>query len=91
MKNIQELQNANKRKNRFSIQEAKDSKRFAKVYAGLQNHEVFMWIYIHRIKRQRNCSISGEINLLLVRTVKQAKIRKNQGKIHLYPLKTAYF
>ena len=30
MKKIEELQNANKRKNRFSIQEVKDSNRLAK-------------------------------------------------------------
>ena len=74
MKKIEELQDANKRKNRFSIQEVKDSNRLVKF-----------------LKRQRNCNISGEIHLLLVRTIKQVKIRKNQGRIHLYPLKTAYF
>ena len=38
MKKIEELQNANKRKNRFSIQEVKDSHRLAKswnIYADL--------------------------------------------------------
>ena len=42
---------------------------------------------IESIKRQRNCSISGEIHLLPVRTTKQAKIRKNQGRSHLYLLR----
>ena len=44
---------------------------------------------IESIKRQRNCSNSGEIHLLPVRTIKQAKIRKKQGRSHLYLLKTA--
>ena len=35
---------------------------------------------IESIKRQRNCSNSGEIHLLPVRTIKQAKIRKKTGK-----------
>ena len=42
MKKIEELQNANKKKDRFSIQGVKDSKRLKKVYTGLQNHGVFM-------------------------------------------------
>ena len=40
MKKIEEFQNVNKKKNRFSIQEVKES-----------------------IKRQRNCSFSGDIHL----------------------------
>ena len=50
IKKIDELQNPSKRKNRFSIPEVKDSKRFAMFYASLQNHGVFMWIYnrIHK-------------------------------------------
>ena len=48
-------------KNRFSIQEVKDSNRLVKF-----------------LKRQRNCNISGEIHLLLVRTIKQVKIRKSR-------------
>ena len=51
MKKIEELQDANKRKNRFSIQEVKDSNRLVKFYTGLQNHGVFMWIY-HRIQKK---------------------------------------
>ena len=46
---------------------------------------------IEFIKRQRNCIILGEIYPLPVRTIKQAKIRKNNGRNHLCPLKTAYF
>ena len=51
---------------------------------------------IESIKRQRNCSISGKIDLLPIRTIKQAKKRKirdrkNQGRGQVYPLKTAYF
>ena len=50
MKKIEELQNANKRKNKFSNQEVKDSKRLVKFYTGLENHGEFMWIYnrIHK-------------------------------------------
>ena len=50
MKKIEELQNANKRKIRFSIREVEDSKRLVKFYTDLQNHEVFTWIYkrIHK-------------------------------------------
>ena len=42
MKKIEELQNAHKKKNRFSIQEVKNSKRLVKFYTGLQNYGVFM-------------------------------------------------
>ena len=50
IKKIDELQNPSKRKNRFSIPEVKDSKRFAMFYTSLQNHGAFMWIYnrIHK-------------------------------------------
>ena len=51
MKKIEELQDANKRKNRFSIQEVKDSNRLVKFYTGLLNHGVFMWIY-NRIQKK---------------------------------------
>ena len=39
-----------RKRNRFSIQEFKDSERLVKFYTGLQNHGVFMWIYnrIHK-------------------------------------------
>ena len=50
MKKIEEVQNANKKKNRFSIQDVKDSKRLVKFYTGLQNYVVFMWIYNRDIK-----------------------------------------
>ena len=50
-----------------------------------------MWIYNRTQRRQRNCIILGEIHPLLARTIKQAKTRKNKGRSHLYPLKTAYF
>ena len=35
---------------------------------------------LQSIKRQRNCSISGEIHFLLVRTIKEAKTRKKTRK-----------
>ena len=39
-----------RKRNRFSIQEFKDSERLVKFYTGLQNHGVFLWIYnrIHK-------------------------------------------
>ena len=39
-----------RKKNRFSIQDVKDSKRLVKFYTGLQNYVVFMWIYNRDIK-----------------------------------------
>ena len=53
MKKIEGLQNANKRKNRFSIPEVKDSKRLVKFYTGLQNHGVFMLIYDRIYKKAK--------------------------------------
>ena len=91
MKKIDELQNVNKRKNRFSIREVKDSKRPAKFCTGLQNHGVFMLNYNRIYKKAQKCNISGEIHLLLLRTIKQVKIIKNEGRSHLYPLKTGFF
>ena len=42
MKKIEELQNANKGKNKF---QGKDSNRLVKFYTGFPSQEVFMWIY----------------------------------------------
>ena len=73
MKKIEELQNANKRKNRFPIQEVKEYKRLIKLFPGFQNHEVFMWI-CNRIHKK------GRKTAVLARTIKQAKIKKSAKK-----------
>ena len=59
MEKIEELQNASKKKNRFSIQEVKDSKRLVKFYTGFQNYGVFMWIY-SRIHKKKTLNIEIE-------------------------------
>ena len=78
MKKIEELQNANKRKNRFPIQEVKENKRLIKLFPGFQNHEVFMWICDRIHKKGRKTAV-------LVRTIKQAKIIKiSEETIYIY-------
>ena len=80
MKKIEELQNANKRKNRLLFKKSnilKDLQNFTQVCTIM---EYLCGFIIKSIKRQKNCSISGEIHLLPVRTTKQAKISKKSGK-----------
>ena len=82
MKKIEELQNASKRKNRFSIQEVKDSKRLVKFYTGLQSHEVFMWIYnrIHK-KAEKLQYFRGDSSF----TSKNYQTSKNKKKSEKKP------
>ena len=89
MKKIEELQNASKRKNRFSIQEVKDSKKLVKFYTGLQNHGVFMWIYSRIHKKAKKLQYFRRDSSS--KNYQTSENKKYQGRIHLYPLKTAYF
>ena len=57
----------------------------------LQNHGEFMWIYNRIHKKAEKLQFFRQYSSLLVRSIKQAKIRKNQGGSHLYLLKTACF
>ena len=82
IKKIEELQNGSKRKNRFSIQEVKDSKRLAKFYTGLPNHEVFMWVYnrIHK-KTEKLKYFRGDSSF----TSKNYHTSKNKKKSGMKP------
>ena len=63
----------------------------SKIVTDLQNHGVFMWIYNRIHKKAKKLQFFRRYSSLLVRSIKQAKIRKNQGGSHLYLLKTACF
>ena len=75
MKKIEKFKSANKRKNRFSIQEVKDSKRLVRFYTGLQNYEVFMWIYnrVHK-KAEKLQYFRGDLSF----TCKNYQTSKNK-------------
>ena len=61
------------------------------IVTDLQNHGVFMWIYNRIHKKAEKLQFFRQYSFLLVRSIKQAKIRKHQGGSHLYLLKTACF
>ena len=84
MKKIEELQNANKRKTDFPFKKSK-------IVTDLRNHRVFMWIYNRIHEKAEKLQFFRRYSSILVRSIKQAKIRKNQGGSHLYLLKTACF
>ena len=69
-----------RKKNRFSIQEVKNSKRLVKFYTSLQNYGVFMWIYNRIHKKAEKLQYFRGGSSFTSKNYQTSKNKKKSGK-----------